>query len=109
MKASDLIFKIAAGLFLSIIYLSTSYLISYLNIHFEWGWKDSVAWLMIGFTTYYIIFENENGSFYIDLIGGILSLGLFVFILFSSQLWAYFLINIIVCLNIIIAVVRDAL
>lgn len=108
MKASDLIFKIAAGLFFSIIYLSSSYLISYLNIHFEWGWKDSVAWLMIGFTTYYIIFENENGSFYIDLIGGILSLGLFVFILFSSQLWAYFLINIIVCLNIIIAVVRDA-
>lgn len=110
MKISNLIFKIATGLFFSIIYLSISYLFSYLNIYFEWGWKNSMVWFMIGFLTYAVIFENEKGSFVIDIIGAILNIGLILYIYNSNyqpELLAYFLINIIICLNIIIAVIRN--
>ena len=86
MKASEFIFKIAEGIFFSVIYLIIVYLASYLSIY--WGWKEwevGRIWFFIGFITYGILF------------------GLIIYYHFSNlepQLWIYIVLNTIICLNI---------
>jgi len=51
MKISDFIFKIAGGLFFSIIYLIISYLASYLSFYWEYELGAGTVWFIIGITT----------------------------------------------------------
>lgn len=99
MKISDFIFKIAGGLFFSIVYLTISYLCSYFSIF--WGWEGiGTIWFIIGFTTYCILGEQVDTNINVW--------GCFLFIIlpfsfkFVPQLWVYIVLNTIVCLNIII-------
>lgn len=105
MKTSDFIFRVAGGLFFSIIYLAISYLASYLSIYWEWEEWD-FGWFVIGGMTYAFLVQ-ENNIF--NVVGIILNIGLILFLSFSKaepQLWVYIMLNIIVCLNIIIAAIR---
>ena len=103
MKASEFIFKIAEGIFFSVIYLIIVYLASYLSIY--WGWKEwevGRIWFFIGFITYGILFEEEVNTA-VNVLGVILNIGLIIYYHFSNlepQLWIYIVLNTIICLNI---------
>lgn len=108
MKISDFIFKIAGGLFFSIIYLTISYLASYLSIYWEWKWGVGTVWFMIGFITYSILFEQEINTA-VNVLGIILNVGLLIscnYFKLEPQLWIYIVLNTIVCLNIITTCIK---
>lgn len=108
MKISDFIFKIAAGLFFSIIYLAISYLGAYLSVYWEWKWDVGSVWFMVGYITYSILCALETNNI-INGLGIIINIGLLFLIFYldlEPQLWIYIVLNTIVCSNIIIACVR---
>lgn len=107
MKISDFIFRIAGGLFFSIIYITISYIGSYFSIYWEWKCGVGSIWFMIGFITYFFLFE-QNINTTLNVLGVILNIGLIVFHNFQlePQLWIYIMLNIIVCSNIITTCIR---
>lgn len=109
MKISDLIFRMAGGLFFSIIYLAISYLALNLCVSWKWEkWGIGETWFVIGFVTYSILFEQEVNTT-VNVIGLISIIGLIVCyndFVAQSQLWFYIVVNSIVCLNIIITCIR---
>lgn len=107
MKISDLIFKIAGGLFFSIVYLTIIYMMAYFSIYWEWEWGIGRVWFMTGFITYSILFEQDVNT-NLNVLGVILIIGLLVFYHFKlePQLWIYIVLNLIVCLNIITTCIK---
>lgn len=110
MKTSEFIFKIAGGLFFSIIYLAISYLASYLSVYWEWKWGVGTVWFIIGVITYSILFEQEVNTA-VNVFGVILNIGILIFCNYykfklEPKLWIYIVLNTIVCLNIITTCVK---
>lgn len=108
MKISDFIFKIAGGLFFSIIYLIISYLASYLSFYLEYELGAGTVWFIIGIIVYYILFEQEVNTT-INILGIIFNIGLLItynYLKFGPQVWIYILLNTIICLNIITTCIK---
>ncbi len=109
MKASDFIFTITEGLFFSSIYLIVCFLASYLSLYWEWDLGIGGVWLVVGFTTYGIIFDEYKTSV-INILGAILNVGLVIscsFLESEPRLWIYIVINTIICINIITTCIKN--
>lgn len=103
MNLSNLTFKIAGGLFFSIIYIAVSYLVSYLSVYWDWELGVGGVWFIIGYITYSTIFDEY--PFVVNVLGVIINIGIILLLflkLVEPQLWIYIVLNTIVCLNIII-------
>lgn len=108
MKTSEFIFKIAGGLFFSIIYLAISYLASYLSVYWEWERGVGTVWFIIGFITYSILSDQEVNTA-VNVLGVILNIGLLIscnYFKLEPQLWIYIILNTIVCLNIVTTFIK---
>lgn len=98
----------ALGLFLSSLYLGSSFLASYLTLCWNL-WNPATTWFLIGVMTYASLWESESKLCAI----GIFSIaGMWIYYIIAGiipPLWIYIVVNSIVCLNIIITCIKKRL
>ena len=89
----------ALGLFLSSLYLGSSFLASYLTLYWNL-WNPATTWFLIGVMTYASLWESESK---------LCAIGIFSIAGIIPPLWIYIVVNSIVCLNIIITCIKKRL
>lgn len=98
---------IILGLFFSCLYLGGSFLTSYLSLYWNL-WDPAYAWVIIGIIIYACLYENENSS-KVTTTGIFSIVGMWIYHIVAGtqpQLWIYFVVNSIVCINIITTSIR---
>lgn len=98
---------IILGLSFSCLYLGSSYLAVYLSLYWNLC-EPSSAWIIVGFITYSCLYESGFGLKGIT-IGAVSIIAMWLYHSIAGtqpQLWIYFVVNSIVCINIITTSIR---